>query len=99
VVAESLGFTKMWRWEVDSLDWGPGVGPTRGKHLYKSSDQGATWKESTHAPASGLIHFARLGNRSGDWRIADRPDGGFEVQRLAKTWQSVAPFPFGACDR
>jgi len=77
-----------------------GVGPPRGKRAYESRDQGVTWKASMRPSTVGLTLFSRLGRRSGAWRIADRPDGGFDIQRLnAKTWQSEVPFPWRACDR
>ena len=85
----------VWLRDID----GPGVGPASGKHIYKSVDQGVTWHESPRLPASSLMHFSKLGNRSGHWRIVERPDGGFEVQHLTKTWQSVTSFPWKSCDR
>jgi len=51
-------------------------------------------------PTAGAARFAKIALRSGSWRLADRPDGGFELQRLAaKTWRTVTPFPWRPCDQ
>jgi hypothetical protein len=37
--------------------------------------------------------------RTPRWRITDRGDGGFDIQRRAgKSWQTTAQFPWRACD-
>jgi hypothetical protein len=72
-------------------------------HLHRSRDGGRTWtddgprKESPAPP--GARDFARIARRTASWRIADRADGGFDVQhRGSGGWQTTATFPWRACD-
>ena len=44
--------------------------------------------------------FLSITARSGSWRLADRKDGGFDLQhRDHKRWQTVKEFPWAGCDR
>jgi len=93
-IATSLGFSKMWLWDVDSLDW-KHLGNTHA--IFHSDDRGETWKaedDGAPSPSSRIQRFVRIGTRSGTWRIVDRKDGGFDLQHHEKRgWQAVKDSP------
>jgi len=46
-----------------------------------------------------MQRFARIGRRSGSWRVVDRKDGGFDLQHREKRgWQAVKEFPWTSCE-
>ena len=50
--------------------------------------------------SSRMKKFLSITARSGSWRLADRKDGGFDLQhRDHKRWQTVKEFPWAGCDR
>jgi BNR/Asp-box repeat protein len=69
---------------------------------FHSDDRGETWKaqdERAPSPGSRMQRFARIGTRSGNWRIVDRQDGGFDLQHREKRgWQAVREFPWTTCE-
>lgn len=69
---------------------------------FHSDDRGETWQahdERAPSPHSRMQHFARIGTRSGNWRIVDRKDGGFDLQhRKTHGWQAVKEFPWTTCE-
>jgi hypothetical protein len=69
--------------------------------FYRSGDGGRSWsrdarsREGRPGPARELSPIAA---RSGRWRIEDRADGGFDVERLdAAGWRVIREFPWTAC--
>ena len=63
---------------------------------YRSRDGGRSWRREDGA--SGPPSLARITTRSGRWRIVDRRDGGFDVQRAAaRGWALGKEFPWAAC--
>jgi hypothetical protein len=47
----------------------------------------------------GIFWGGLIGRRTRQWRISDRRDGGFDVQRrVGKLWRTTAEFPWRACD-
>lgn len=71
------------------------------RYLHRSEDDGRTWKAvgPTKATAPARGRFGKIGKRTPQWRITDRRDGGFDVQRrVGKLWQTTAEFPWRACD-
>ena len=71
--------------------------------LLRSDDGGATWKADAapkRSPDAHIKRFARVASRSASWRIIDRKDGGFDVQRRGPGgWQLVKAFPWVRCDQ
>jgi hypothetical protein len=69
---------------------------------FHSDDRGDTWKaqdERAPSPSSRMQRFARIGRRSGSWRIVDRKDGGFDLQHREKRgWQAMKEFPWTSCE-
>jgi len=69
---------------------------------FHSDDRGETWTaqdERAPSPGSRMQRFARIGTRSGSWRIVDRKDGGFDLQHREKRgWQAVKEFPWTSCE-
>jgi len=64
--------------------------------LYRSRDGGRRWSPEADEGIPGRL--PRITARSGRWRIVDRPDGGFDVQRLdARGWAVIRQFPWSAC--
>ncbi len=70
-----------------------------GPQAYVSHDGGRTWSAAPRAEAGkGTAKLARVSARSGVWRLIDRKDGGFELQkRDGKRWSTVKPFPWTPC--
>jgi hypothetical protein len=69
-------------------------------HLHQSHDGGLTW--TAVGPAKGSVatrgKFAKLSKDGPIWRIADRKDRGFDVQRrTGQLWHTVSAFPWQAC--
>lgn len=75
--------------------------PRKASLLYASHDRGLSWSAAKNVPAkhrSALQKLSRITTRSGPWRIVDRQDGGFDLQRLeAAGWKVVRQFPWAAC--
>jgi hypothetical protein len=70
-----------------------------GDHDYVSHDAGRTWAPASpggiQAPPRNLPRVAR---QSGAWRLVDRKDGGFDVQKRGPSgWATVQPFPWTPC--
>lgn len=78
-----------------------GEAPRKPVAVYRSQDSGRTWRPVTAPGAVSerpMKRFARITARSSDWRIADREDGGFDVQRRdAGGWRTVKAFPWKRC--
>ncbi len=65
-----------------------------------SRDGGRSWSPRKGAKPGGLQKLSRVGMRSGAWRLVDRQDGGFDVQKRAPSgWSTVTPFPWKPCPR
>jgi hypothetical protein len=69
-----------------------------GTQLYVSHDGGRSWSPAGARDRAGGQRFARVTARSGNWRLQDRADGGFDVQkRGGGGWSTVKPFPWTPC--
>jgi hypothetical protein len=69
-----------------------------GSRVYVSHDGGRTWSPAGARDRAGAQKFARVTARSGNWRLLDRADGGFDIQkRGGATWSTVKPFPWTRC--
>jgi hypothetical protein len=69
-----------------------------GTQLHVSHDGGRSWSRAGAGDHAAGRKFARVTARSGDWRLADRADGGFDVQKRAGgAWSTVKPFPWTRC--
>ena len=78
-------------------------GPPRAAVVFSSDDGGRSWSADRGAGSGApgqFRKFAPITERSGAWRIVDRSDGGFDVQRreATGTWQTVRKFPWSPCD-
>lgn len=69
------------------------------KQTYVSHDGGRTWSAAAAgARIPGGSALPRVSSHSGGWRLVDRKDGGFELQkRDGRAWTTVRPFPWTAC--
>ena len=97
MAAEEHGRLSAWIRHVDlsDADWG---GPI---YRHVSVDGGRTWTvagRSKGPAASKPGRFVQVGMRSGSWRVSERGDGGFEVQRRSGgAWETVSRFPWHDC--
>jgi hypothetical protein len=86
--------------DAGSSDWR--LRTIRPNVTFHSDDRGETWNaqdERAPSPGSRMQRFARIGTRSGSWRIVDRKDGGFDLQHREKRgWQAVKEFPWTSCE-
>jgi hypothetical protein len=67
--------------------------------VYGSRDNGASWATARGtAVRPPTKRFGRISMRSGSWRLVERADGGFDVQRReTKGWRVVKEFPWTPC--
>jgi hypothetical protein len=76
--------------------------PPRSDVAWRSQDGGETWKADAPGrkpPVAAVKKFRPVTTRSGAYRIVDRKDGGFDLQRHGPGgWQLVKTFPWAACD-
>jgi BNR/Asp-box repeat len=69
-----------------------------GTQDYVSHDGGLSWSRQKAAAAGPSHPLPRVSMRSGAWRLVDRKDGGFDVQKRAGGgWTTVTPFPWNHC--
>lgn len=70
-----------------------------GPQSYVSHDGGRTWSAASGTAAGkGGTKLARVGSRSGPWRMVQRKDGGFDLQkRQGNAWLTVKPVPWTPC--
>lgn len=72
-----------------------------GPQLFVSQDGGRTWaaaKPGRNAGRPARQKLPRLTTRSGPWRLVDRKDGGFDLQkRDGRGWSTVKAFPWTPC--
>ena len=80
---------------------GPHGEKTSGTQELVSHDGGRSWSPGKAAAKDGPGPFQPLSPvrmRSGAWRLVDRKDGGFDLQkRSASGWSTVNPFPWTRC--
>ena len=76
-----------------------GEGSRNARLVYVSHDGGRSWGPGKGAPSHAVLQkLPPILPRSGSWRIVDRKDGGFDVQkRGAQGWAVVKAFPWAGC--
>lgn len=69
-----------------------------GAQDYVSHDGGLSWSRHKAGGAGPSHTLPRVSLRSGAWRLVDRKDGGFDLQKRAEAgWTTVTPFPWNRC--